>query len=541
VSLSAFAENGDDISRCSRIFGPGEMAERTRAFDWNQSSLGPMEQWPESLLNIVNTLLECPHPMFLWWGKNLVQFYNDAYRLSLGDDKHPLALGQNGRDCWPEIWPVIGPQIERVMSTGKPTASEDQLIPIFRNGKLEDVYWTYAYSPVRDATGEICGTLVICTETTKRQVTERNLRGELKRLADLFEQAPAFFAVLRGPQHIFERINPLYQQLLGPRDVIGKSVIEAVPEVKEQGFITLLDRVYETGEPFIGRDTPIQLARRGSDELEERTLDFVYQPMREPDETVSGIIAFGIDVTEAKRAEKAALQSEKLAAVGRLASSIAHEINNPLASITNLIYLACGSAVNAETKEYLTTAEIELRRVAAITNQTLRFYRQSTAPQRTTAPAIIERALAIYQGRLSNTGIAVLRRDRGEQQIYCFEGEIQQVVSNLIGNAIDAMYGSDGTLMVRSREGTHWGLGKRGIVVTVADSGVGMSHETALRIFEPFFTTKGINGTGLGLWLSKDIIKRHHGRMGVRSSQSSKHSGTVFTVFLPYDAILQRA
>ncbi|WP_254061639.1 hypothetical protein [Granulicella sp. L60] len=136
------------------------MAERTRNFDWSRSSLGPMEEWPESLLITVNTLLESPHPMFLWWGKNLVQFYNDAYRPSLGDDKHPVALGQNGRECWPEIWPVIGPQIEQVMTTGLPTASEDQLIPIYRDGKLEDVYWTYAYSPVRDSTGKICGTLV---------------------------------------------------------------------------------------------------------------------------------------------------------------------------------------------------------------------------------------------------------------------------------------------------------------------------------------------------------------------------------------------
>jgi PAS domain S-box-containing protein len=525
----------------SKIFGPGEMAERIRNFDWSQSSLGPMEQWPESLLIIVNTLLESPHPMFLWWGENLIQFYNDAYRPSLGGDKHPLALGQRGRECWPEIWPVIGPQIEQVMTTGTPTSSEDQLIPIYRDGKLVDVYWTYAYSPVRNAAGEICGTLVTCTETTQRRVTEIGLREDLRRLADLFEQAPAFFAVLRGPNHVFERINPLYQKLLGPRHLIGKSVRQAVPEVEEQGFITLLDRVYETGEPFVGRSTPVRLARHGSDELEERALDFVYQPMREPDGRISGVLVFGVDVTESKRAEKVLLQNEKLAAVGRLASSIAHEINNPLESVTNLIFLALGSAVNAETRQYLATAEVELRRVAAITNQTLRFHRQSTAPQFTTARALISSTLAIYQGRLANTGIVVTRRDRGDRQVCCFEGEVRQVLNNLIGNAIDAMYGMGGKLIIRSREGTLWDVGTRGIVITIADQGPGMSRETAARVFEPFFTTKGLNGTGLGLWVSEDIIKRHHGRLRLRSSQNSKHSGTVFTVFLPYEPIVQRA
>nr|WP_254061755.1 ATP-binding protein [Granulicella sp. L60] len=346
---------------------------------------------------------------------------------------------------------------------------------------------------------------------------------------------------MRGPQHIFERINPLYQQLLGPRSLIGKSVREAVPEVEEQGFIALLDRVYQTGEPFIGRDTPIRLARHGSDELEERTLDFVYQPMREADGSVSGIIALGIDVTEAKRAEKVLLQTEKLAAVGRLASSIAHEINNPLESVTNLIYLAKGSAINAETKEYLGSAEIELRRVAAITNQTLRFHRQSTAPQLTGAPSLVDSTLAIYQGRLSNTGVTVLRRDRAEQSIYCFEGEIRQVMSNLIGNAIDAMHGTGGKLIVRTREATLWSVGKRGVLVTVADTGHGMSNDTASRVFEPFFTTKGMNGTGLGLWVSEDIVKRHHGRLKLRTSRISNRSGTVFTMFLPFDAIIQRA
>jgi PAS domain S-box-containing protein len=527
-------------TRQSLIHGSGEMADRTRAFDWSKTPIGPIEQWPDVLLITVNTLLASRNPMFLWWGKDLVQFYNDAYRPSIGTDKHPSALGQRGIDCWPEIWSVIGPQINAVMSTGEATWHEDQLIPILRNGKLEDVYWTYSYSPVRDASGVIRGTLVVCTDTTGRFLAEQNLRTSQERLYGLFQQAPAFFAVLRGPNHIFEMVNPLYQELVGQRSLIGKTVREAVPEAEEQGFLSLLDTVYKTGKPFIGHRTPIQLARSAlSRSLEERFLDFVYQPIRESDGTISGIIVLGVDVTENKRAELALMQSEKLAAVGRLASSIAHEINNPLESVTNLLYLARETATNAETRKYLEIADRELRRVSVIANQTLRFHKQSSKPQLVTCDELIASALSVYQGRLINSHIEVERRKRATHPVLCFEGEIRQVLSNLINNAIDAMKPDGGRLLIRSREGTDWNTGRKGLILTIADTGSGMPPETRKKIFEPFFTTKEIGGTGLGLWVSHEIVDRHGGTLTVRSSQSADHHGTVFALFLPYDAVIR--
>src|ERR1700738_2927634 len=132
----------------SPIFGSGEMADRTRAFDWSRTPVGPIALWPETLLTLVNTILRSRHPLFLLWGPDLIQFYNDAYRPSIREDKHPRALGQKGRECWTEIWHLIGPQIDAVMSRGEASWNEDQLVPINRNGKLEDVYWTYGYSPV---------------------------------------------------------------------------------------------------------------------------------------------------------------------------------------------------------------------------------------------------------------------------------------------------------------------------------------------------------------------------------------------------------
>jgi signal transduction histidine kinase len=519
-----------------KIFGTGEMADLTRAYDWSHTPVGPIDEWPEALLITVNTLLCSRHPMFLWWGEELIQFYNDAYRPSIREDKHPGALGQRGRECWPEVWPIIGPQIEAVMMRGEASWHENQLVPIYRNGKLEDVYWTYGYSPVRSSTGEICGTLVVCTETTEIILARQQSQLERERLADLFHQAPAFFAVLRGPEHVFEMVNPPYQELIGRRDLLGRSVREAVPEAAEQGFIALLDEVYRTGQPFVVRGTPIQLARGASQPLEVRYLDFVYQPRREQDGTVCGIIVLGVDVTESKRAEQVLLQSEKLNAVGRLASSIAHEINNPLEAVTNLIYLAQRSAVSPTVQHYLETAAVELQRVSAIASQTLRFYRQSTNPRPARAEDLIGGTLPLYQGRLTNSRVTIERRDRSRRPFICLDGEIRQVLSNLVGNAIDAMNATrGGRLLIRSREATDWTTGRQGVVLTVADTGPGMSSHVLSRIFEPFFTTKDTSGTGLGLWISREIVDRHRGILKVRSSQSAPRCGTVFALFLPFD------
>ncbi len=160
------------------------MADLVRAFDWETTSLGSLETWSHTLVTTVNMLLASRHPMFLWWGPDLIQFYNDGYRPSIRADKHPSAVGQRGIECWPEIWPVIGPQIEAVMSRGDSTWNTNQLVPINRNGKLEEVYWTYSYSPVRDPEGKVRGTLVVCSETTETVLSERRLRTLLAITAD---------------------------------------------------------------------------------------------------------------------------------------------------------------------------------------------------------------------------------------------------------------------------------------------------------------------------------------------------------------------
>ncbi|CAN5403108.1 hypothetical protein BH09MYX1_BH09MYX1_13170 [soil metagenome] len=164
---------------------PGDACgELIRSIDWSKSAIGPRDKWPVSLRTILGTMLRSRHPMFLWWGPDLVQFYNDAYVPSFGVGKHPLAMGQRGVECWGEIWPIIGPQIDDVMKRGIASWNEDALVPIFRNGRIEEVYWTYGYSPVAGDDGEsIVGTLVVCTETTTRVILERRLQI-LRQLAD---------------------------------------------------------------------------------------------------------------------------------------------------------------------------------------------------------------------------------------------------------------------------------------------------------------------------------------------------------------------
>ncbi len=240
------------------------------------------------------------------------------------------------------------------------------------------------------------------------------------------------------------------------------------------------------------------------------------------------------DIHDRKQAELALLQSEKLAAVGRLAQSIAHEINNPLESVMNLIYLAREQAADRETQQLLDVADQEIRRVSVIANQTLRFHKQPSNPHPVRCSDLFSTVLSIYEGRLKNSNIRVEKRTRSEQPVVCFEGDVRQVLANLIGNAIDAMP-AGGRLLIRDRWGTQWATGRRGVVLTVADTGYGMSREVMAKIFDPFFSTKGIGGTGLGLWVSQEIVNRHQGILRVRSSQRAGRSGSVFNLFLPSD------
>jgi signal transduction histidine kinase len=252
-----------------------------------------------------------------------------------------------------------------------------------------------------------------------------------------------------------------------------------------------------------------------------------------------------LDATERKLSEEAVRKSEKLAVTGRLAATIAHEINNPLEGITNLLFVLRNfSGLDEAALNYVTMAEYEVRRIAEITQQTLQFYRQSTLPSRATLKELLDSVLSLYQGRLNALNIQVKRDYDPAMDLFCFAGEIRQVFANLVGNAIDAINGG-GRLVIRARRARCIrNPALSGVRFTVADTGAGMEPEVCACIFEPFFTTKESMGTGLGLWVSREIVWKHHGLIAVRTrsitraAQNGTASGTVFRLFIPDDESL---
>ncbi len=761
------------------------MADLVRTFDWSATSLGPIESWCDPLLTSVNIVLGSRHPLVVWWGENLIQFYNDAYRPSLGLGKHPGALGQRAQDCWREVWASISPQIDSVLHDGESTWNVDQYLPIYRNGdQLDDAWWTFSYSPIRGESGAIAGIFVVVSETTDRVLTEREFNSSHERLQLALEAAELgtwfynpqdeTFTADAPMQRIFGAPKPtgdhnFWQQLLHPDDRLaareefaaalaglrtyhleyrvlhpggvrwirskGKvlafkgetkgmfAIVEDItqsklaeielrerardlresqrigkmgswrlilatgeltwseevysllehdpslpvlnfavqPEIMEPDSLRRLqaavDRCIATGQSYeldtkmylpsngkvvwfatrgeavFGADGKVielrgtvrditdrklvEEALRSSEERLQLALEtaclgtwsydaatdistgdsammrmfgssraagdfnywieFVHVDDREAvgaqfRAAISGLTSYESeyrivrptdgevrwirsrgriileqdrplrmaviveDITDRKRTEAALLRTEKLAAVGRLAASIAHEINNPLAAVTNLLYLAKLSASDPNTLKYLGMAEQELSRASAITTQTLRFHKQSSRPTEVTPDDLIANVLGILNSRLRNANVTVEVRKRTNRPVLCFDGEMRQVFYNLIINAADAMQERGGRLLLRSREGRDAGTGRYGLILTIADTGQGMSSETLTRIFEPFYSTKGVAGTGLGLWISKEIIDRHHGQLRVRSSQRAGHAGTVFTIFLPSES-----
>jgi PAS domain S-box-containing protein len=244
-----------------------------------------------------------------------------------------------------------------------------------------------------------------------------------------------------------------------------------------------------------------------------------------------GLIA---NVTERRQAEATLRATERLAATGRLAASIAHEINNPMAAVTNLVYLIEGCAGdNQQAVQFARLAQEELKRMAHITRQMLGFYRDSVDPVRVEVGELLSGVLELYDRRLKNGGVHVEVRNESAPAVQVFAGEIRQVISNLLINAIDAMP-EGGRIVIRAHASRDWrNGGRRGARILIADNGRGIPEALKTRIFEPFFTTKGQKGTGLGLWVSEGIVQKHHGTLRVRSTQRDGRSGTSFSIFLP--------
>jgi PAS domain S-box-containing protein len=248
--------------------------------------------------------------------------------------------------------------------------------------------------------------------------------------------------------------------------------------------------------------------------------------------------AFMADLSLQKKSQEALRQTEKLAVAGRFAASIAHEINNPLEAVTNCLYLASTAKSLDDSQKYINLAHTELARVSQITVQTLRFFRGSSPQARTHVRELIETVLALLKPRMTLLRIEVVCEFRATSPLVAQVGEIRQVITNLVVNAMDAL-SKGGRITVRTSNGHDWRSGNDGIVITIADDGVGMSASTVARIFEPFFSTKGETGTGLGLWVSQGIVAKHNGSIRVRSrvARAGTGGGSVFRIYLPSSSV----
>ena len=397
-------------------------------------------------------------------------------------------------------------------------------------------WWHLRAAPVRDSAGKILHWLGVANDIQDARTHAETLRAEQieteRRRAELetiYSTTPIGLALLDPVNFTFLNLNDHEAEMLGfPREsLIGRPLREIAPPETVPGLLEMMKSV---SKGHVVKDRLLEgelLARPG----EKRAWRVNYSPIFNEDGSVRAISTASIEITNQKKAEAALIQSEKLAAVGRLASSISHEINNPLEAITNLLYLiATDKKLPESLKGFVNMAQSELGRVSQIATQTLRFHRQAVAPTVVTAQELITAVARLYTGRLANSHIRVEAKYSTDTQILCFENDIRQVLNNLIANAIDAMR-KGGRLIMRAHDAHSNGI--PGVRITIADTGHGMSRSTAARIFEPFFTTKDLNGTGLGLWISAGIVERHQGHLRVRSTDHPTRHGTVFTLFLP--------
>src|ERR1035441_8842165 len=360
-----------------------------------------------------------------------------------------------------------------------------------------------------------------------------DLNDTLSLLDSMLANAPVGLAFFDRNCRIV-RVNHVFAEMTGVplSRHLGRTLPEVIPQLIAQQMEDAALRVFATGESV--RD--LELSGKGEQQKRPWTWLVNAYPVRTSPNEVRWAGMIVMDASERKRSEDALRRSEKLAATGRLAASISHEINNLLEAITNLLFLLRNYCpLEGPALDYVTMAQHEARRISEITQQTLRFYRQSTLPARTNMGDLLDSVLSLFQMRLNTLGIRVERRYDPAMDLYCFAGEVRQVIANLVGNAIDATTGG-GRLIVRARRSRNWnGSVQEGVRITVADTGSGIEDDARNRIFEAFFTTKDETGTGLGLWVSHEIILKHHGLVHVRSRPASKgeRCGTVFQLFFP--------
>jgi hypothetical protein len=515
------------------LAGGGEMGALTRAYDWSASQLGAPETWPQSLRTAVRILLNTNHPMFIWWGPELIQFYNDAYRQTMGPERHPSALGQPGRECWAEIWHIIGPQIEQVMSGGGATWHEKQLVPVTRHGRLEQVYWTYSFSPIDEDDG-IGGVLVVCRDVTEDVLAAVKLR-ERSRIWNVTQD----LLVIVDRNGVWRTVNPAWTRTFGWSEAELLNRTSEWLEHPDDGGLTRMD----VGHLIQGNLTVRFESRFRHKDGSYRWLSWTGVPDQDR------IFAVARDVTAEKAAterlkatEEALRQSQKMEAVGQLTGGIAHDFNNLLTGIVgslDLLQTRLNQGRTDNAVRYIEAAMTSANRAAALTHRLLAFARRQP---------LIPKGVDVNQLIVSLEDM--LRRTIGEtidlrivaaEDLWCTlcdANQLESALLNLAINARDAMP-EGGKLTISTANARLDGVTADTpalspgdyICIAVTDTGTGMSAEVAARAFDPFFTTKPIGqGTGLGLSMIYGFARQSNGHATIDSRLGE---GTSIRLYLP--------
>jgi PAS domain S-box-containing protein len=522
------------------LSGGGETGAMMRTQDWSGSPLGHPGAWPQALRTVVGLMLNSGFPMFVAWGEELGFLYNDPYREVLGD-KHPRAMGRPFHDIWAEIWHDISPLIDRALK-GEATYADRLLLIMNRHGYDEPTWFTFSYSPVRDEHGVIQGLHCACVEVTEQVLAEKYRNEENERFRALFEQAPGIMAVMRGPEHVFELTNHSYMQLIGHRQIVGKSARDALPEVTGQGFFELLDRVYSSGEPFVGHALPLRVQLESGGPLVERFVDFVYQPIRDASGAVSGIFVEGSDVTARKQVE------DELRAANRqkdqFLAMLAHELRNPLAPIMTAAQLlkvgsleprsvANASDIILRQASHMTDLVNDLLDVSRVTRGLVTLEKEEL-DLNVIVSAAVEQVRPLIDARRHSLTLQLSGRSA---HVIGDRTRLVQVISNILNNA--AKYTAPGGRLTLSVT-----VDAQNVHVGVRDNGVGIDPDILPYIFDLFTQAertpdRSQGGLGIGLALVKSLVALHGGT--VRATSDGIGLGSEFCISLPRLAALDGA
>jgi PAS domain S-box-containing protein len=553
----------------SFLKGGGEMGELIRNKNWENTSLGAPENWPQSLRITVNLLLNSRFPMFIWWGPEMITLYNDAYRIIAGE-KHPAALGESGHNVWPEIWDVISPLAHEVMDEGKSNWAEDQLLHINRHGYIEECYFTFSYSPVYGESGEINGVFCACTETTEKVLATRKIRESENNLRNMIIQSPVAMCILRSSDFIVEIANQRMHELWGKSEaeILNQPIFKGLPEAAEQGLEEILQQVFETGSHFAANERPIILPRNGR--LETAYINFVYEPLHEADGSITGIMAVAIDVTEQVKARKKIEENEqdlqdrveartyelerkneelKKSNVNleEFAYAASHDMKEPIRKVhyfSDRLKKSLADKMNDDERYYFERMETASRRMHSLIEDLLSYSEVSVKPRAFEDVDMND----LFKLVLSDLDLEIEHKNATihVDELFTIKGhqrQLQQVFQNLIGNALkyskpdippiisincDKIAGEE-----LAKKAGRTDLIQEYYVISIEDNGIGFDQKDAERIFNVFTRLHGnaeYKGTGIGLSIVKKIIDNHNGFI---LAESEAGKGATFKVFFP--------